>query len=274
MVMHRMNILNCIVLIGWIATVTATVMDPLGYDPTESLGITNVRVVPLSPTKALVSWRALWHNAFFKVSCFSPGQAAVPSVSVVLGEDHYDRYEKMALLSELRPSKNYTIVILGCLIEVSCGIATETWVITSPHRDSNPEIKSLRPTVEAMASVPDAPSVITLVGGNTTTAAVTWTFRDTETVRIQASLDNSTWLNCTDPSDNCRMSSFDDDWLPFDRTGITLFTHLMPGHKYSLSVRGCNHVGCGAARSLEVQTGMTLAAKQDSNRLEAKHEAI
>ncbi|EEC16586.1 hypothetical protein IscW_ISCW012492 [Ixodes scapularis] len=53
------------------------------------------------------------------------------------------------------------------------------------HGDSNPEIKSLRPTGEHVASVPDAPSVITLVGGNSTTAAVTWTFRDTETVDIQ-----------------------------------------------------------------------------------------
>uniref|UniRef100_A0A4D5SA03 Putative conserved secreted protein n=1 Tax=Ixodes scapularis TaxID=6945 RepID=A0A4D5SA03_IXOSC len=260
MVMPRMNILNCIVLIGWITTVTPTVMDPLGYDPTESLGITNVRVVPLSPTKALVSWRAKWHNAFFKVSCFSPGQEAVPSVSVVLGEDHFNRSEKIALLSELRPSKNYTIVIQGCLMEVSCGIPTETWVITQPHRDSNPEIKSLRPTGEHVASVPDAPSVITLVGGNSTTAAVKWTFRDTETVKIQASLDNSTWLNCTDPSDNCQMSSFYDDWLPHNRTGMTVFTHLMPGHKYNLWVRACNNVGCGAARSSELQTGMKVAA--------------
>ncbi|CAN7937038.1 unnamed protein product, partial [Ixodes hexagonus] len=221
--------------------------------PVSGPGPRNVNVTPLSPTTALVSWRAAWPDAQFNVTCFPRLKDASASVVFgVVGHDISDNYQKTALLTDLFPLKNYTIWIQSCLQNNNCGAPIETWVIAKTRSDLRSVILSLQPNRSPGLDVPVAPSMY-LLGCNIDTAALRWIFYNTGSVLVQVSLNNSSWVNCTTQSDNCRIiglqTSIKTHW-----SGITTLAKLLPGTSYRVSVRGCNKYGCGAGDSTDIST--------------------
>lgn len=140
--------------------------------------------------------------------------------------------EGLLTLSKLEPGSSYVLFVRGCTKQ-GCGPSTSI-------------------AAKTILQVPAAPS-IGLLGSSVNTAALNWTFDDTETVLVQVSQNHTTWLNCTDEKDNCKISSLY-NWSASHWSGIVTLINLHPGTFYTASVRGCNYYGCGAHNSTDIST--------------------
>ncbi|XP_042148814.1 uncharacterized protein LOC115312451 [Ixodes scapularis] len=140
--------------------------------------------------------------------------------------------EGLLTLSKLEPGSSYVLYVRGCTKQ-GCGPSTSI-------------------AAQTILQVPAAPS-IGLLGSSVNTAALNWTFDDTETVLVQVSQNHTTWLNCTDEKDNCKISSLY-NWSASHWSGIVTLINLHSGTFYTASVRGCNYYGCGAHNSTDFST--------------------
>ncbi|XP_054919332.2 uncharacterized protein [Dermacentor andersoni] len=113
-----------------------------------------------------------------------------------------------------------------------------------------------RATVNTWPLVPLAPTLSTRgFQSGPEIAVVSWSFFNSTVTHLEVSTNYSNWLNCNDSMmcDEVVLHG----WNSSFKAGFVKISELRPHTTYSLSVRGCNDLGCGDANAVVITTDMS-----------------
>ncbi|XP_070384745.1 uncharacterized protein [Dermacentor albipictus] len=115
-------------------------------------------------------------------------------------------------------------------------------------------------TVSTWPLVPLAPTLSTRGFQSTPDiAAVSWIFLNSTVTHVEVSTNYSNWVNCENSTECDEVVLH--GWNSSFKAGYVRLSDLRPHTTYSLSVRGCNNLGCGDANTVDIATDMSEPSK-------------
>ncbi|XP_037509405.2 uncharacterized protein LOC119386130 [Rhipicephalus sanguineus] len=113
-----------------------------------------------------------------------------------------------------------------------------------------------RATISTWPLVPLAPTLSTK-GYETApdVAVVSWTFVNSTVTHVELATNYSSWVNCENSMD-CDVFAFH-GWNSSFKEGFVRISELNPHTTYSLSVKGCNDLGCGDNNTVVITTDIS-----------------
>ncbi|XP_049517532.1 uncharacterized protein LOC125943142 [Dermacentor silvarum] len=149
--------------------------------------------------------------------------------------------EKTIRIADLSSGTEYEVEVLLCLERTpgkrECGRPAKATISTWP-------LVPLAPTLSTRGfqSTPDI-------------AAVSWRFFNSTVTHVEVARNYSNWVNCENSTECDEVVLH--GWNSSFKAGYVKISALIPHTTYSLSVRGCNDLGCGDANTVVITTDMS-----------------
>ncbi|XP_075542830.1 uncharacterized protein LOC142576546 isoform X1 [Dermacentor variabilis] len=142
--------------------------------------------------------------------------------------------------------------------DLSSGAEYEVQVLLSLERTPGKRQygRPARATVSTWPLVPLAPTLSTRgFQSGPDIAIVSWSFFNSTVTHVEVSTNYSNWLNCADSMvcDEVVLHG----WNSSFKAGFVKISELRPHTTYSLTVRGCNDLGCGDENTVVITTDMS-----------------
>ncbi|XP_072144955.1 uncharacterized protein [Dermacentor andersoni] len=141
---------------------------------------------------------------------------------------------------------------------LSSGAEYEVQVLLSLERTPGKRERGrpARATISTWPLVPLAPTLSTRGFQSTPDiVALSWTFLNSTITHVEVATNYSNWVNCEN-STECDAVVLH-GWNSSFKAGYVRISELRPHTTYSLSVRGCNDLGCGDANTAIITTDMS-----------------
>ncbi|XP_075542792.1 receptor-type tyrosine-protein phosphatase F-like [Dermacentor variabilis] len=141
---------------------------------------------------------------------------------------------------------------------LSSGTEYEVQVLLSLERTPGKREygRPARATVTTWLLVPLAPTLSTRGFQSTPDiAAVSWRFLNSTVTHVEVATNYSNWVNCENSTECDEVVLH--GWNSSFKAGYVRISNLRPHTTYSLSVRGCNNLGCGDANTVVITTDMS-----------------
>ncbi|XP_049516374.1 uncharacterized protein LOC119437297 isoform X2 [Dermacentor silvarum] len=223
---------------------------------------------------------------------FTTPPAAIPTpvITTVLSNDTSSLYLEWNIklprhAPELNPEFEVTVKANGfhrliqtvekaiTIGDLASGAEYEVQVLLSLERTPGKREygRPARATISTWPLVPLAPTLSTRgFQSAPDIAAVSWNFLNSTVTHVEVATNYSNWVNCENSTvcDEVVLHG----WNSSFKAGFVRISELRPHTTYSLSVKGCNDLGCGDANTVVITTDMSEPSRPSSMTLNAAED--